>query len=156
MDPTGLLINIPMHATTCFLSWVVWIVMKVLLLNRISMFLPNLQHCFSFWVTKRISHNIIMSDFVYILWTGTLFLWWSSDIHLYHYVRLLSFALDKKPQESIWIFSPFLVFYLIVKMVVNLKLVSTNFYQICISHQMKTFQRLWKMSFISSKKLFSF
>ena len=37
-----------------------------------------------------------------------------------------------------------------------LKLVSTIFYQIFIFHQMITLQKLWKMFFISSKKLFSF
>ena len=37
-----------------------------------------------------------------------------------------------------------------------LKLVSAIFYQIFISHQMRALQKLWKMFFISSKKLFSF
>ena len=37
-----------------------------------------------------------------------------------------------------------------------LKLVSAIFYQIFISHQMIALQKLWKMFFISSKKLFSF
>ena len=37
-----------------------------------------------------------------------------------------------------------------------LKLVSTIFYQIFISHQMIAPQKLWKMFFISSKKLSSF
>ena len=36
-----------------------------------------------------------------------------------------------------------------------LKLVSAIFYQIFISHQMIALQKLWKMFFISSKKLFS-
>ena len=38
----------------------------------------------------------------------------------------------------------------------SLRLVSTIFYQIFISHQMIAFQKLWKMFFISTKKLFSF
>ena len=38
----------------------------------------------------------------------------------------------------------------------NLKLVSAFFYQIFIFHQMIALQKLWKMFFISSKKLFSF
>ena len=38
----------------------------------------------------------------------------------------------------------------------NLKLVSAIFYQIFISHQMIACQKLWKMLFISSKKLVSF
>ena len=37
-----------------------------------------------------------------------------------------------------------------------LKLVSSIFYQIFISHQMIALQKLWKMLFISSKKLSSF
>ena len=37
----------------------------------------------------------------------------------------------------------------------SLKLVSAVFYQIFIFHQMIALQKLWKMSFISSKKLFS-
>ena len=37
-----------------------------------------------------------------------------------------------------------------------LKLLFTIFYQIFISHQMIVLQKLWKMFFISSKKLFSF
>ena len=37
---------------------------------------------------------------------------------------------------------------------IDLKLVSTVFYQIFISHQTKSLQKLWKMFFISSKKLF--
>ena len=36
------------------------------------------------------------------------------------------------------------------------KLASAIFYQIFISHQMIALQKLWKMLFISSKKLFSF
>ena len=36
----------------------------------------------------------------------------------------------------------------------SLKLVSTIFYQIVIFHQMIALQKLWKMFFISSKKLF--
>ena len=38
----------------------------------------------------------------------------------------------------------------------TLKLVSAIFYQIFISHQMIAPQKIWKMFFISSKKLFSF
>ena len=38
----------------------------------------------------------------------------------------------------------------------SLKLASTIFYQIFISHQTITLQKLWKMFFISSEKLFSF
>ena len=38
----------------------------------------------------------------------------------------------------------------------KLKLVSSIFYQVFISHQMIALQKLWKMFFISSKKLFSF
>ena len=38
----------------------------------------------------------------------------------------------------------------------NLKLVSTIFYQIFNFNQMLALQKLWKMLFISSKKLFSF
>ena len=38
----------------------------------------------------------------------------------------------------------------------SLKLVSAIFYQIFIFHQMIVLQKLWKMFFISSKKLFSF
>ena len=38
----------------------------------------------------------------------------------------------------------------------NLKLVSAIIYQNFISHQMVALQKLWKMFFISSKKLFSF
>ena len=37
-----------------------------------------------------------------------------------------------------------------------LKLVSAIFYQIFVSHQMIALQKLWKMLFISYKKLFSF
>ena len=37
-----------------------------------------------------------------------------------------------------------------------LKLVSAIFYQIFIYHQMIALQKIWKMFFISSKKLFSF
>ena len=37
-----------------------------------------------------------------------------------------------------------------------IKLVSPVFYQIFIFHQMIAFQKLWKMFFISSKKLFLF
>ena len=37
-----------------------------------------------------------------------------------------------------------------------LKLVSAIFYEILILHQMIVLQKLWKMFFISSKKLFSF
>ena len=37
----------------------------------------------------------------------------------------------------------------------RLKLVSTTFYQIFIFHQMMALQKLWKMLFVSSKKLFS-
>ena len=39
---------------------------------------------------------------------------------------------------------------------INLKLISTIFYQIVIFHQMLALQQLWKMFLISSKKLFSF
>ena len=39
---------------------------------------------------------------------------------------------------------------------IKLKLVSAIFYQIFIYHQMIAFQKIWKMFFISSKKLFSF
>ena len=39
---------------------------------------------------------------------------------------------------------------------VTLKLVSATFYQIFIFFQMIALQKLWKMFFISSKKLFSF
>ena len=38
----------------------------------------------------------------------------------------------------------------------SLKLVSAIFYQIFISHQMIALQKLWKLFFISSKKLFLF
>ena len=38
----------------------------------------------------------------------------------------------------------------------NLKLVSAIFYQVFIFHHMIALQKLWKMFFISSKKLFSF
>ena len=38
----------------------------------------------------------------------------------------------------------------------TLKLVSTIFYQVFIFHQMIALQKLWKMFFISSKKLFLF
>ena len=38
----------------------------------------------------------------------------------------------------------------------SLKLVSAIFYQIFIFHQIIALQKLWKKSFISSKKLFSF
>ena len=38
----------------------------------------------------------------------------------------------------------------------SLKLMSAIFYQIFIFHQMIALQKLWKMLFISSKKLFSF
>ena len=38
----------------------------------------------------------------------------------------------------------------------HLKLVATIFYQIFIFHQIIALQKLWKMFFISSKKLFSF
>ena len=41
-------------------------------------------------------------------------------------------------------------------MVKRLKLVSAVFYQIFIYHQMIALQELWKMFFISSRKLFSF
>ena len=40
--------------------------------------------------------------------------------------------------------------------VTNFKLVSAIFYQIFVSHQMIAPQKLWKMFFISSKKLFLF
>ena len=38
----------------------------------------------------------------------------------------------------------------------SVKLVSASFYQILIFHQMIALQKLWKMLFILSKKLFSF
>ena len=38
----------------------------------------------------------------------------------------------------------------------DLKLLSTIFYKIFIFHQIIALQKLWKMFFISSKKLFSF
>ena len=38
----------------------------------------------------------------------------------------------------------------------TLKLVSAFFYQVFIFHQMIALQKLWKMFFLSSKKLFSF
>ena len=41
-------------------------------------------------------------------------------------------------------------------MPLNLKLVSATFYQISIFYQMIALQKLWKMFFISPKKLFSF
>ena len=46
--------------------------------------------------------------------------------------------------------------FLSKKNLLNLKLVSAIFYQIFISHQMIALQKLWKMLFISSKKLFLF
>ena len=42
------------------------------------------------------------------------------------------------------------------RVIYSLKLVSAIFYQIFVSHQMIALQKLWKMFFISSKKLFSF
>ena len=39
---------------------------------------------------------------------------------------------------------------------VRLNLLTAIFYQIFISHQMRALQKLWKMLFISFKKLFSF
>ena len=44
----------------------------------------------------------------------------------------------------------------LLKIRIILKIVSAIFYQIFISHQMIALQKLWKMFFISSKKLFSF
>ena len=44
----------------------------------------------------------------------------------------------------------------IEKEIKNLKLVSAIFYQICICDQMIALHKLWKMLFISSKKLFLF
>ena len=43
-----------------------------------------------------------------------------------------------------------------LKPVYHLKLVSAIFYQIFISRLMNSLQKVWKMFFISSKKLFSF
>ena len=40
--------------------------------------------------------------------------------------------------------------------ILSLKLVSAIFYEIFIFHQMIALSKLWKMFFISSKKLFSF
>ena len=54
-------------------------------------------------------------------------------------------------------FNCFTWFNSLSKLVKNsLKLMSTIFYQIFIFHQMIALQKLWKMFFISSKKLFSF
>ena len=54
MGHLGLRINIPMGTTACILSWVARIVMKVLLFDRTDMFLPFLQHLYSFWATRMI------------------------------------------------------------------------------------------------------
>ena len=48
------------------------------------------------------------------------------------------------------------IFPRILLLALLLKLVSTIFYQIFIFHQMIALQKLWKMFFISSKKLFLF
>ena len=49
----------------------------------------------------------------------------------------------------------FEIFFIVIK-TFCLKLVSAYFYQIIIFHRMIGLQKLWKMFFISSKKLFSF
>ena len=48
------------------------------------------------------------------------------------------------------------IFWKIFYSAIYLKLVSAIFYQIFIFHQVIALQKLWKMLFISSKKLFSF
>ena len=55
----------------------------------------------------------------------------------------------------LWIIHTVNLYFTLLKYC-SLKLVSANFYQIFIFHQTIAPQKLWKMFFISSKKLFSF
>ena len=97
-------------------------------------------------------------------WTLCLILFWQSNIYLFQMGRVFQshtvvsrnlFSLAKSINFDL-VSQKLLFFFRWKGQSFNLKLVSAIFYQIFISHQLIALPKLWKMLFISSKKLFLF
>ena len=73
------------------------------------------------------------------------------------FLYLINIADIMSEKTDIWSKTPPRQFSVFINdLAETLKLVSAIFYKIFIFHQMIALQKLWKMFFISSKKLFSF
>ena len=72
--------------------------------------------------------------------------------------RFLSFFFSASSTNETHFSSNFLqvLFFSIMLLRISLKLLSAIFYKIFIFHQMTAFQKLWKVFFVSSRKLLSF